>query len=103
MFDMNKQRELFKSHDELRTEGLSFANGYFHSLGFRYLRLFEGKTFTSYDHRLAVPGVRFEAGTRTGTATELTDTEHKDPDFLVQTVLYVDERKVDEWAEGRLT
>lgn len=103
MFDMNKQRDLFTTADELHAAGLNSANGYFQGAGNRYVRLFEGKTFTSYDHRFAVPGVHPEGRIRTGTAAELTEDQHKNPNFLVQTFLYLDERKLDEWAEGRLT
>ena len=103
MFDMNKQRDLFRTSDELESAGMSFANGYVLGPGCSFVRLFEGKTFTSFDHRLAVPGVRSEGGIRTGTATELTEEQHMNPSFLVWTVLYLDEHKLDEWAGGRLT
>jgi hypothetical protein len=103
MFDMNKQRDLFKTGDELTAAGMTFANGYFRGPGPRYLRLLEGKTFTSFDHRLAVPGIRSEGGMRTGTATELTEEQHNNPGFLVQTTLYIDEQILDRWAQGRLT
>ena len=103
MFDMNKQRDLFKSSDELLAQGLSFGGGYFGAAGFRYVRLLEGKTFTSFDHRYAVPSVRSEGGIRTGTATDVNEEEHKDPHFLIPTILYLDERTLDGWADGRLT
>jgi hypothetical protein len=103
MFDMNKQRELFETTEELRSRGLSYNEGYYQAEGHRYLRLLEGKTFTSFDHRLAVPGMRVVRGIRTGTAHELTKQQHEDPNCIIPTVLYIDERKLNEWSGGRLT
>ena len=43
MFDMNKQRELFKTSDELQAAGMRFDYGYFLGSGPRYVRLKKAK------------------------------------------------------------
>lgn len=103
MFDMNKQRDLFATKDELIEDGLQFEGGYFQGKDSRFVRLFEGKTFTSFDHRFAVPGVRAEGGIRTGTATDASEEQHKDSNFLLNTILCLDEGRLDEWSQGRLS
>jgi hypothetical protein len=103
MFDMNKQRDLFKTGDDLKESGLTFVNGYYVGAGLRYVRLLEGKTFSSFDHRFAVPKIRLQGGIRTGMAIDVSEEQHSNPSFLLETVLYADENNLNIWADSRLT
>lgn len=103
MFDMNKQRDLFLTSKELAEQGFRFEQGYYQGKGQRFVRLIEGKTFTSFDHRFAVPGIRAQGGVRTGMATEATKEQHETASFLLSTVLYLDQTLLDNWSQGRLS
>jgi len=102
MFDMNKQGALFEEYEATKNKRHLDAQGRFVDMETTYLPLIEGKTFSLYDHRAAVP-VEGAGGIRTGGAIDVTHSEHRDPRFIVKRRLYIDSERVDEWAYGRLT
>ncbi len=102
MFDMNKQGNLFEDYQTLMAHGHLDIHGKIKTDDKIYLPLIEGKTFTAYDHRFAVP-IEGGGAIRTGGAKEVTLAEHCNPYFVINRRLYINERKVNEWAEGKLT
>jgi len=103
IFDINKQREDFLTREELLEKGGVEVNEYIILKNIKFIRLYEGKVFSIYDHRNAVPGTREEVGIRTGNAYPVSDSQHKNADFFIPTVLYIEESKLDSWSNGKLT
>jgi hypothetical protein len=101
MFDMNKQRGLFRSKEELG----GAASGPAGSLvlgGSRYLPLVDGKSFDAFDHRLGIPVLSERGGKRSGRIIPVELSQHQDALFTVPRLLYIDESQVDLWAGKRL-
>ena len=53
MFDMSNDSVLFRTRDELESDGWNLESNVFHSHGMRYLPLYEAKMLHQYDHRWA--------------------------------------------------
>jgi len=103
MFDINKQRALFLTREEIIAGGGTVGGAYATLHSKRFVRLIEGKAFASYDHRAALTGIRLGGSTRTGTATDTTLEQHGDPSFTNDSYLYLPEEELDAWASGRLS
>jgi len=101
MFDMNKQRRLFRSKDDLAAAMPGPAGSVIVG-SVRYLPLVDGKSFDTYDHRFGIPTLREGGGKRPGLVIPVTPEQHMDAMFSVPRLLYIDEAKVDDWSRGRL-
>jgi hypothetical protein len=102
MFDMNKQSDLFESLDNIIEKSSRDKYGNFYVSNIKYLPLVDGKSFNSYDHRYATQKLNENAKIRTGVAEPITIEEHQNINFLPNKLLYINEKLVDQWSNGRL-
>ncbi len=86
MFDMSTDSGLFRTRDELESEGYELAGNVFEFASRRYLPLYEAKMLHQFDHRWA---------TYDGpTARDVTTAEKANPSFVVQPRYWVAEADV---------
>ncbi|MEX0999696.1 MAG: restriction endonuclease [Thermodesulfobacteriota bacterium] len=97
MFDMANDSGLFKTLDQLESEGFYPVNGNKLKKGnVLYLPLYVGKSISQYDHRASSINVNPNNLKVTASSRNTTLDEHKDPNFYIEPQYYVDESEVNE-------
>ena len=110
LFNMSSDSHLFRTREQLEKEGFRLVGnvmvkGAPHSpFAIRYLPLYEAKMIWHYDHRFGTyEGVTSRSSTHLPT---LDETQHADPNFLVQPWYWVPAEEVDarlgDWRRGWL-
>ncbi|MFO0560255.1 MAG: N-6 DNA methylase [Polyangiales bacterium] len=105
MLDMANDSHLFRSHDQLESEGAKL-NGNVFTLGDeRWVPLLEAKMVRHFDHRFGTYEGQTDAQSNQGKLPELTDEDHADPNRVTLPWWWVPEREVDEclakkWDRG---
>ncbi len=100
MFMMNTDSGLFRTHEELATDGWELEGNYFIKQGKRYLPLYEAKMFHQFDHRYGDYSLRPEGSQD----TELPRTPvalMQDPSHVVMPRYWVPERETEERLQNR--
>jgi muconolactone delta-isomerase len=89
MFDMAIDSGLFRTREQLETDGLQLQGNSFFAEGTQFVPLYEAKMFHQFDHRYATY-------TAEGTAQEVTLEQRQDPEFAPMPRYWVDSRHVNE-------
>jgi len=92
MFDMSNDSHLFKTREELESEGFELDGNHFVKGDNRWLPLYEAKMFHQFDHRF---GSFEDAESRTNVQLKnLTENEKADPERTVEPWYWVEEKEV---------
>ncbi|MBA4179610.1 MAG: hypothetical protein C0506_03385 [Anaerolinea sp.] len=84
MFNMTSDSGLFRTRDELESDGFRLAgNALIHADGREYLPLYEAKLFHQYDHRFATFDGATKEDLKAGNAHDMTAAEKADPETVV--------------------
>ncbi|WP_396905730.1 Eco57I restriction-modification methylase domain-containing protein [Mycolicibacterium phlei] len=94
LFNMTSDSHLFRTRDELESEGWELQGNVFHKDGQQMLPLYEAKMIHHYDHRWAT----YE---RDGTVRDVTMAEKQDPNFVVMPRYWVAGSEVEARLAGR--
>jgi hypothetical protein len=94
LIDLNTSAELLFDQESLRRKGLEKnTNLNFEGLDELWLRLYEGKMISMYNHRLA-SSYTVEGSQRSGRAAATEETLYSDPEYCVDTRYWIKEREV---------
>jgi hypothetical protein len=94
MFHMANDSHLFRTREELESEGFALdANVFVHG-DERLLPLYEGKMVHQFDHRFGTYNGQTEAQANQGKLPELSDEMHSDPTLLPLPRYWVEEKNV---------
>lgn len=107
LFNMASDSGLFRTADQLETDGAVFDGWAYVRDAHRWLPLYEAKMLSHYDHRFATYRDATEAQLNKGTLPRLTDAEHGDPNTESLARYWVAEHDVnraigDRWDRGWL-
>ena len=95
MFHMANDSDLFRTREQLEADGWDIKGNIFERGEERYLPTYEGKMITIFDHRYASASFSQSAVMRQGEATQATDIEHCNANYVVSPRYWVHEREVD--------
>jgi hypothetical protein len=101
MFHMSNDSHLFRTQDELTTDGWTLNGNVFERGGQRYLPLYEAKMLHHFDHRLGTYEGQTEAQANMGTLPRVTPEQHDDPGFVPMPRYWVPEFDVDTGKKDR--
>src|SRR6266699_922748 len=79
MFHMANDSHLFRTREQLETDGLRLEGNVFHKDGEACLPLYEGKMVSYFDHRFGTYEGQTEAQANQGKLPELTEPRHANP------------------------
>ena len=82
MFDMANDSGLFRTRDQLESDGWTLTGNIFVRGGQRMLPLYEAKMIHHFDHRLGTYEGQTEAQANMGTLPRLDLEQQDDPDFV---------------------
>jgi hypothetical protein len=91
MFDMANDSHLFRTREELASEGWELEGNIYHRDGKRMLPLQEAKMLHHFDHRLGTYEGQTEKQANVGTLPRLTPENHDDPNFVAMPRYWVPE------------
>ena len=94
MFDMSNDSGLFRTREQLQSEGWGLEANVFVRGVERYLPLYEAKLFHQYDHRFATFDEADERALSAGNALDLARSEKADPDAVIIPRYWVPEEEV---------
>lgn len=83
MFDMSNDSELFRTREQLESEGWQLQGNVFERDGQRFLPLYEAKLFHQFDHRFASYADIRDFQSSDASTRDLTTTEKTNPDVVV--------------------
>ena len=101
MLDMANDSGLFRTREQLESEGWRPNGNRFQKGDAEYLPLYEAKMLHNFDHRLGTYQGQTEAQANMGTLPRLTDAQHAAPDFLPLPRYWVPATEVDQRLDGR--
>jgi len=84
LFNMTSDSKLFRTSEELCSEGFLLDGNQFEKGEEHYLPLYEGRMIDYYDHRCATIGISNKALFRSGITLESSLSEHINPNFVAQ-------------------
>jgi hypothetical protein len=91
MFDMASDSRLFRTRDQLESDGWVLSGNVFVRGSKRMLPLYEAKMIHHFDHRLGTYEGQTQAQANMGTLPRLTPQQRDDPDFVVMPRYWVQE------------
>ncbi len=105
MFHMSNDSHLFRTRDQLESDGWKLEGNTFTKGSDRHLPLYEAKMCGFYDHRVADVVLSATAMIRQGQPSELSDAEHQDPNRFAMPRSWIAESEVearlaDRWAHS---
>ncbi len=102
MFDMANNSHLFRSREQLDSDGWLLEGDIFHKGGEACLPLYEGKMIWHFDHRFGTYEGQTQAQANQGKLPELTEQQHADPFLLSMPQYWIHESHLpDLMRDGR--
>lgn len=99
MFDQTNDAELFRTADQLQSDGFHLDGNRWVRRKEVYLPLYEAKMIQAFDHRAASVVVEGANWMRQGQTEETTLVDHQNPEFVAMPRFWVAEGKVAEFAD----
>lgn len=96
VFNMSSDSNLFRTREQLETEGFFLEGNIFHKNDETFLPLYEGKMFWHFDHRFGTYEGQTEAQANQGKLPELDDEQHAQPALFSLPRYWASEKEVDE-------
>jgi hypothetical protein len=103
MFHMTNDSEVFRTKEQLRSEGFyPSSDNRWKKGAVEYLPLYEGKMVQIYDHRAASVVVNPKNVHRPGQPLAATEEQHRNPNWLSAPQFWVPEKAISEAIEGKI-
>ncbi len=94
MFDMTNDSGLFRTYEQLETQGFILQGNYFVRADEKYLPLYEGKLTQIYDHRVATFADLISEEIAKGNPREVTEQEHQTANVSTLTRFWISHSEV---------